>query len=134
MPDEIIKFTRLFQLWSYTTSHSQLLLRSPKSSEYPTRIDVLFKNVANINLPTLLSGLTVNALSESEAAHLFQQFDAQAIKGMHLFSITDTNLNGHVIAGSIAWHEDNSEYNEASVVASGTFNGKTVWPKAIDNR
>ncbi len=36
---------RRFQLWAYTVSHGSLLLRSTKTDDEPTRVDVLFRNV-----------------------------------------------------------------------------------------
>ena len=52
---------RQFQIWSYKVSHAQLLLRSTKSKNDPTRIDLLFKNVAIINMPTLLNGVRMTS-------------------------------------------------------------------------
>jgi hypothetical protein len=50
---------RRFQLWSYRVSHSQLLLRSVKDAEHTSRIDVLFKGVDALDLPTRLDGLVI---------------------------------------------------------------------------
>jgi hypothetical protein len=48
---------RLFQMWLFTVGMTRLLLRSTKSEEHPTRIDVLFQGVQFIGLPTRLDGL-----------------------------------------------------------------------------
>ena len=37
---------RFFQIWRYTVSHRQLLLRSTKSDVAHTRIEILFKDVS----------------------------------------------------------------------------------------
>lgn len=50
---------RRFQLWRYQVGHSQLLLRSVKATDHPSRIDVLFKVVEAIQLPTAFVGLTI---------------------------------------------------------------------------
>ena len=55
---------RQFQIWSYKVSHAQLLLRSTKSENNPTRIDLLFKNVAIINIPTLLNDVRIRRADE----------------------------------------------------------------------
>jgi len=64
MPTQIINSEREFQIWKYTVGHSQLLLRSTKAPNLPTRIDVLFKGVSEFHLPTALSGLSVQEASE----------------------------------------------------------------------
>jgi hypothetical protein len=48
---------RRFQTWLYTASHSQLLLRSNPPAEGEERIEVLFKGVPWMDLPTRLDGL-----------------------------------------------------------------------------
>ena len=50
---------RHFQLWRYTVSHSQLLLRSTRDNDHDTRVEVLFKGVRRVDLPTSFDGLTV---------------------------------------------------------------------------
>lgn len=47
----------IFRCWSYTARHGQLLLRSTKSAERPTQVDVLFKNVSAVNLRTVMQDL-----------------------------------------------------------------------------
>ena len=51
---------RTFQLWHYTVSHSQLLLRSPPGSSHSTRIDILFKCVDRMDVPTSMDGLRIH--------------------------------------------------------------------------
>ena len=63
---EIINSKRFFQLWSYSVSHSELLFRSAKSIEYPTRIDVFFKGVKEIHLPTTSNGLSITEASDAD--------------------------------------------------------------------
>ena len=50
---------RLFVVWRYSVSHGQLLLRSVRTEESPTRVDVLLKNVNHMRLPTSLPGLRI---------------------------------------------------------------------------
>ncbi|HEX6685287.1 MAG TPA: hypothetical protein VF062_21025 [Candidatus Limnocylindrales bacterium] len=41
---ELFRSDRQFQIWAYTTSHGQLLLRAtPRQPSHSTTIDVLFK-------------------------------------------------------------------------------------------
>lgn len=50
---------RHFQLWRYTVSHSQLVLRATRDEAHPTRVEVLFKGVDSVDLPTSFDGLHV---------------------------------------------------------------------------
>jgi hypothetical protein len=47
---------RVFQLWTYTVSMGRLLLRSTKSDQFVTRLDVAFQNVQAIQLPDVVAG------------------------------------------------------------------------------
>lgn len=60
---------RKFSVWVYTVSHSQLLLRSTKQyANAATRVDVLFKGVDAMDVPTLMHGLTVNLVGANSFA------------------------------------------------------------------
>jgi hypothetical protein len=50
---------RHFQIWKYTVSQAQLLLRSVKDDDHPTRLDVLFVGVTHLELPTSFDGLRI---------------------------------------------------------------------------
>jgi hypothetical protein len=55
---------RRFQMWRYSVSHGQLLLRSNRDNDHATRIEVLFKAVDRVELPTLMHGLRVRRDSQ----------------------------------------------------------------------
>jgi hypothetical protein len=109
-----ITFARRFQLWAYTVGHGQLLLRSPKSAGLSTRVDVLFKNVAAIHLPTILDGLAVSEATEGQKSELRVQVDPLRLEGRRVFVVRGTNFMGYVVAGVVASHEDEREYHEPS--------------------
>jgi hypothetical protein len=41
---------RVFELWSYTITHGQLLLRANKTNVFSSRVEVLFKDVLALNV------------------------------------------------------------------------------------
>jgi hypothetical protein len=43
---------RSFQVWAYSVSHGQLLIRSPKSEATPENIDLAFVGAADIRVST----------------------------------------------------------------------------------
>ena len=105
MATTILDFSRRFQIWEYTVGHSQLLLRSTKTLETASRIDVLFKNVAEIHLPTILDGLIVSELTDTGASEM-PLLVPERLKTRTVFVARTTNGTGYVIAGATFWHED----------------------------
>jgi len=57
---------RIFRLWDYNVSHDQLLLRSPKSDEFATNVDVCFWRVEYIAIPAMFAGIQIHEMLESE--------------------------------------------------------------------
>ena len=128
MANPILEIQRHFQMWEFTVSHDSLLLRSTKGPTHPTRFEVLFKGVALINLPTSFDGLTISVASNQETSALAPQLGALLRHKQHLFLIDGGTFSGHVIAGLVAWHEDQGEYHQPSLLMSGSFSAETRWP------
>ena len=110
----ILSFSRRFQMWAYAVGHSQILLRSPKSADSPTRIDVLFKNVAFICLPTMCDGLAVSEATMEEETKLRSQLSLPRQVGRKLFVVSGADFTGYVVAGAVASYEDEREYDAPS--------------------
>jgi hypothetical protein len=94
--------------------HGQLLLRSTKTPSQPTRIDVLFKNVAALHLPASFEGLSISEASEVEKDSLNLQLNSKGMRERKAFIVRSTNFLGYVIAGAVASHEDAGEYDDPS--------------------
>jgi hypothetical protein len=108
---EIFNSRRRFQMWRYTVGHSELLLRSIKSGDSSTRIDVFFKNVHVMHLPTIFEGLIITELSHEESRGLsILPFQGTA----KVFGVRGATFAGYVVAGVVAFHEDEGEYNDPS--------------------
>lgn len=114
MPGQLMSFSRRFQMWRYAVGHGQLLLRSTKDPDFSTRVDVLFKNVAAIHLPTILAGMTVSDATDSEKSELNLQIDPSRLEGRKIFVVRGSNYLGYVVAGNVASHEDDRDYHEPS--------------------
>jgi hypothetical protein len=65
-----IESDRAFQMWAYSVSHSQLLIRSAKSKENPENIDVAFFGVTLMDVPSGFIGLTVEDASSDEVENV----------------------------------------------------------------
>jgi hypothetical protein len=90
--------SRRFQIWTYQVGHSQLLLRSVKGDDHSSRIDVRFKAVDLIELPSAFDGLVIRR-------------DGQ------LYKLSGPMWSGRVVAGSCFQAEDTGEYFDPSPFA-----------------
>jgi|SRR5947209_3708 hypothetical protein len=113
MPAEIIKSDRRFQIWNYTVGHLSLLLRSTKSADSGTRIDVLFKGVKAFHLPTSFTGLSIAEASEEDARKLCSLRQSLSFgKDVKVFKVQGIDFVGYVAALIVFCHEDEGEYND----------------------
>jgi hypothetical protein len=94
--------TRTFRVWRYNVSHAQLLLRSTKRDTTGKRIDVLFKGVALINLPTTMTALTITGT---------EPIDGESRR----YGLRFNGGDGYVIAVGAAFMEDDGEHDDPSV-------------------
>jgi len=119
---EELNFPRRFQLWEYTVSHRQLLVRRTKSEKHSTRVDVLFKNVIRINLPTIIDGLRVREADEQTTAAILESLwteeGAYTTEDKHVFRVDGRNVSGFVVAGFVGAAEDEGEYHDPSALLS----------------
>lgn len=92
--------SRRFQVWSYSVSHSQLLIRSVKEGSHDTVVDVLFKGVSFLQLHTWLDGLVIVEVEPSAS-----NCPEMAAEGRRVFEVRTRDTCGHVVAGSV-WHTE----------------------------
>jgi hypothetical protein len=118
MDNVVLDSRRRFQIWRALVSHSQLLLVSTKTAEHPTRLDVLFKSVAANKLLWSMQGLSIARADAAQAKLVGAECGPAFIHGeLQIFLVKDTlGFNGWVIAGAVATHESDHEYDEPSVL------------------
>lgn len=114
MSNPIVSFSRRFQLWTYMTSHGQLLLRSAKSKGYNTRIDVLFKDVYALHAGAYFFDVSILEVDKNELAKQFGDLSAFEEPGVKWFLLQTSKWSGFVCAGGVFWKEDNGEFHESS--------------------
>lgn len=110
MSSEISYPGRMFQMWRYDVGHGQLLFRSTKSPEHPTRVDVLFKNVAGIQMPAVFNGMIVHSTNGAPPFELGKL----GCSGRKLFEITGEGMLGYIVAGIVVSHEDEGSHRDPS--------------------
>jgi hypothetical protein len=122
LPDESeLSYERDFQIWLYTVSHGQLLLRSNRSAERGTRVDILFKGVDAIQLPTVLQGLTMAKTPRPEALEISKKLGIRLRDSADVFVLRGAHYVGFVIAGAAFVHEDEGQHYDPSYFASSFF-------------
>ncbi|MGC4119346.1 MAG: hypothetical protein QM765_33230 [Myxococcales bacterium] len=114
MTDFLFSSQRCFRLWLYTVSHRTLLLRSVKGKGATTRVDIIFKPVSQLRLPTELDGIRVRAVLPSGATPEVTALLEKCGPDEKLYSLSGDNLDGWVMAGMVAWHEDEGDYGDPS--------------------
>lgn len=114
MSQPILAFQRRFQVWHYTVSHGQLLLRSSKDESHPTRVDVLFKSVKSMHLPTLMEDMRVIEASPEEAAEITSDLGGWTLLGERVFLVQGSGFNGFVVAHIAMYVEDTDDYDAPS--------------------
>ena len=113
------KSNRMFQVWRYTVSHHQLLLRSNKENSFPTRLEVLFKNVAFMAVPPVMRGVTITECGAAgdELPSFLNAFQISK----PWYRIETEGAAGYIAAGAIVTNEDDRGYEESSSLLSGPF-------------
>lgn len=108
--------TRRFQIWEYTVSHAQLLLRSVRDELNSTRVDVLFKNVGYVALPSTFTVEAIEELSDDQANALDDLAVGALRDGRRAFRLKSERGDGVVVAGVMVEAEDELESHEPSVL------------------
>ncbi|GHO80637.1 hypothetical protein KSD_84080 [Ktedonobacter sp. SOSP1-85] len=105
---------RIFTVWKYTISHRQLIPRSVKDKErgISTRIDILFKPVAWMSLPTGLSDLSIEATSPEQVELMTTISDVTLQDPEKLFVLRGRKSQGYVAASLYAIDESTREFDE----------------------
>lgn len=77
---------RTFQVWAYSVSHAQLLLRSPSDAAHSKNIDIAFVGVDRMDLVTGCTGIEVEEVAATGARHRLRRFKLSS-NGTHVGTI-----------------------------------------------
>jgi hypothetical protein len=112
--NEAIDLRRMVQVWSYSVGHSRLLLRATKDREHPTRVDILFRGVAAMSLPSMMRQLLVRQARQPERDEILSTIEVDHPEDRRCFILDGPGFAGWVIAGVMVTVEDEGEYHEPS--------------------
>ena len=93
--------SRTFQVWRYLASHRQLLLRSVKTADAQSQVDVLFKNVIALKAPTHLESLRIVELAGAAAAQAREETSELEGPNHKVYALEGAGYAGYVIAGAL---------------------------------
>ena len=102
---------RFFELWSYTASHGQLLLRANKTNVLTTRVEILFKDVLVLNLVAWLKGISIDTIP-----HIQGSLGTLDIGDRNLYRVSTESFTGSLVAASFYVHEDDLDYHAPSAL------------------
>lgn len=84
-----------FMLLDYSPSHSQLIIRSKKNKNRDYNIDILFKGVSNLLLPSSMKGIEISpSKSNKDTKFLIRDYGFKNTKDHRIFSLK--NAEGKV--------------------------------------
>jgi hypothetical protein len=105
---------RIFNIWTYYKGHKQLVLRSPHFTSihedtFPSRVDVLFKNVHALRLPTRMEGLSVRIADPDLAGRITREAGEPPDGDHRVFVLQGRVFSGYVIASVMVTSEDDGD-------------------------
>lgn len=103
---------RIFKIWKYSVTHSTLLLRSPKKSEYPTNIDLIFSGVKLIKLPNIFNGNSITSISIQEDQIIMDDFFNLDINLEEVYVFRGDKIKYYVVASVINIEENDNDIFE----------------------
>ena len=108
--DRALRFNRRFQIWQYSRSRGQLLLRSTKDRRHRMQVDVMFNEVEFMQMPTLISRLDVSEVSEKAFRALSPSLWPLPTKERKYFRLKGDRWQGLVIAGHVFGLEEDADH------------------------
>lgn len=106
--------SRSFVQWFFTKSHARLLLWSEQGNTEKTRIELLFKDVAVVNIPIYMPGLTITPVKGMQARAELARVPRQMTPDTTLFRMSGTGWDGYVIAALLLVAEADRSFDAPS--------------------
>ena len=105
---------RSFQLWAYSVSHCQLLIRSPRTANDTENIDIAFYGVTFLQLPTNFLGLLVEDGSPEELARITSMVTDPLSVGT-VYALTSGGKRSALTAAGISVSRNTLEFSQTDM-------------------
>lgn len=110
-----IEYQRRFSIQVYWASHGLLLLRSHKSEQHSTRIDILFTDVRWMALPVWLDGVQIEHGKLLDIPIPLTAKIKEEAHFMTTFKLVSQGVTHFVLAGkNVLMAEDQNDYGQDS--------------------
>lgn len=132
---------RFFCVWDFMSSHAQLLIRSRKDESFPATVDVIFRGVAFVQIPTwLMDGLTIRKASSAETRKVVEFVGVKyAEYADRLYTLESGDVRGFVAARSVEVRETDLEASQTSLdinyeAAPDQYNSRLIFQMDAEDR
>ena len=106
----LFESSRTFVIFSYGMSHGLLLLRSRKTEQAQTRLDILFQDVRAMEIRAWFEGVKIEEVGP-EFLQPRSSNPAEMIEpGNKVYSLSGVGWSGFVVAGIMQLKEDEEEF------------------------
>jgi hypothetical protein len=107
---------RKFSIYGYGISHGPLLLRSGKTNEHHTRIDVLILDVRAMEIRSWFEGFEITEVDED----YLRDFRSNPIEmmqfGIKVYALSGKGWQGFIVGGNLCVHEDEADFTAPSAL------------------
>jgi hypothetical protein len=107
---------RVFSVFGFAMSHGVLLLRSGKSNETPTRVDIMFKDVRAMEIRTWFKGLKVDEVDATYLAGQHSNPEEMLEPGPKVYALTSSGWRGFIMGGIVRFNEDDGDLFDPSAI------------------
>jgi hypothetical protein len=110
---------RLFSIFGYAMSHGLLLLRSGKTNEVVTRVDILFQDVRATEIRTWSKGIKIEEVVDPRFLDSQRSKPADIIEaGNRIYALSGSGWQGFIVAGIVRVEEDEGDLFGPSALVS----------------
>ena len=126
------KSDRKFWVIGYGAGHGPLLLRSGKTDEHHTRIDVLILDIRAMEIRSWSEGFEI-ALVDQAYLRDFRSCPAEMMEpGLNVYAISGKGWQGFILGGKLCVHEDEADFMAPSAFAAANHVGLALAARPTD--
>lgn len=110
---------RKFKFWFYQVSHSEAIIRSPKTDLdkiYVTNIDIYLGDISYIEMPCILQGLQIDEPTKEDRVYLSQKLDKD-IPIKKIVVLVSEGKRYYIVASIIKIMENDLDYGILPIYA-----------------
>jgi len=110
---------RKFKLWFYQVSHSEAIIRSPKTDMdkvYTGNIDIYLGDIDYLEIPQMFRGLQIETASEEDKAYLSRKLEKE-IPITRIVELVSEGKRFYAVAGILKILENDLDYGVLPIYA-----------------